>query len=317
MEMEDDLYKILGLTPGLEGGTEAKPADVRRAYRARALLCHPDKRPDDPVAASEFARLQQAYEVLYDEKARRTYDELLLLKKARLEKESQQSTKRRKMMQDLRAREYAFEMQQKERAAEDLAATRLQAEIARIRASQAKNSAGFQSAEAYSCPPSNPNRAATRGSLEASDIDKTIKVSWNSFEGVGGYSATRLREIFEEFGPVEDIVIKQGKNQKKGTALLVMGSKNAAVAATQTQCGDLPSPLLVVPAVPLSEAVYNAHQRHQRVIGQQTVQDAGLQTLVGSIYRSYEDLTMRKMRQAAERAKLIKEMQEDEAKGVQ
>ena len=46
---------------------------VRKAWRARAKLVHPDVRPGDEVAAKEFQRLQLAYEVLRAAEERRTW----------------------------------------------------------------------------------------------------------------------------------------------------------------------------------------------------------------------------------------------------
>lgn len=44
---------------------------VRKAWRARAKLVHPDVRPGDDAAAAEFLRLQLAYEVLRAAEERR------------------------------------------------------------------------------------------------------------------------------------------------------------------------------------------------------------------------------------------------------
>jgi len=46
---------------------------VRRAWRTRAKLVHPDVRPGDAAAAQEFQRLQLAYEVLRAAEERRTW----------------------------------------------------------------------------------------------------------------------------------------------------------------------------------------------------------------------------------------------------
>jgi RNA recognition motif. (a.k.a. RRM, RBD, or RNP domain) len=60
-----------------------------------------------------------------------------------------------------------------------------------------------------------------------SDKEKILKVSWE--RTLGEYNATRLREIFEKFGKVEDVVIRSKKSKNKGTALVVMSSKDAVV----------------------------------------------------------------------------------------
>lgn len=39
---------------------------IKKAYRKKALKCHPDKNPDNPEAAAEFDQLQKILEVLLD-----------------------------------------------------------------------------------------------------------------------------------------------------------------------------------------------------------------------------------------------------------
>lgn len=39
---------------------------IKKAYRKKALKCHPDKNPDNPEAAEEFNQLKKILEVLLD-----------------------------------------------------------------------------------------------------------------------------------------------------------------------------------------------------------------------------------------------------------
>jgi curved DNA-binding protein CbpA len=66
-----DPYKVLGLSRG------ASQDDIRKAHRKLVREYHPDANPDDPQAPEHFKEIQQAYEVLSNEKKRREYDEEL------------------------------------------------------------------------------------------------------------------------------------------------------------------------------------------------------------------------------------------------
>ncbi|CAD7939303.1 unnamed protein product [Amoebophrya sp. A120] len=62
------LYEVLGVEK------TATAADIKKAYRHRALELHPDKNLTDPDAKNKFQVLQQSYEVLGDERKRKHYD---------------------------------------------------------------------------------------------------------------------------------------------------------------------------------------------------------------------------------------------------
>jgi DnaJ-class molecular chaperone len=66
--MADDYYKILGVERG------ASTSEIQKAYRKLARKYHPDLHPDDAAAKQKFKELQQAYDVLNDEKKRQMYD---------------------------------------------------------------------------------------------------------------------------------------------------------------------------------------------------------------------------------------------------
>ena len=71
MQNNKDLYQLLGLP------TEASEDDIQRAHRKLVREYHPDANPEDPRAEERFKEIQQAYEVLSDDKRRREYDKRL------------------------------------------------------------------------------------------------------------------------------------------------------------------------------------------------------------------------------------------------
>ena len=62
------LYEILGLEKS------ATDAEIKKAYRVRALQCHPDKNPSEE-AKLNFQKLVAAYNVLKNPESRKLYDE--------------------------------------------------------------------------------------------------------------------------------------------------------------------------------------------------------------------------------------------------
>ncbi|KAI2573612.1 DNAJC17 isoform 5 [Pan troglodytes] len=89
--LQMDLYALLGI--------EEKAADkeVKKAYRQKALSCHPDKNPDNPRAAELFHQLSQALEVLTDAAARAAYDKVRKAKKQAAERTQKLDEKRKKV----------------------------------------------------------------------------------------------------------------------------------------------------------------------------------------------------------------------------
>ena len=64
-----DYYSLLGIQ------RDASPEEIKKAYRKRALECHPDRNPNDPKAAETFKKVSEAYEALSDDNRRRIYDQ--------------------------------------------------------------------------------------------------------------------------------------------------------------------------------------------------------------------------------------------------
>jgi DnaJ-class molecular chaperone len=67
--MSEDYYATLGV------GRGANHDEIQKAYRKLARKYHPDMNPDDKAAQKKFKEVQQAYDVLSDEKKRKMYDQ--------------------------------------------------------------------------------------------------------------------------------------------------------------------------------------------------------------------------------------------------
>lgn len=77
------------------------------------------------------------------------------------------------------------------------------------------------------------------------ELLRTLKVTWDKHSS--SYSVDELKQIMGKHGAVEDIVLVESKKKKKGSALVVMQSLEAAQAAAEAVNGSLRNPLLVVP----------------------------------------------------------------------
>src|SRR6266496_1592288 len=65
-----DYYKTLGVE------RNASEDDIRKAYRKLAMQYHPDRNPNDKQAEERFKEINEAYQVLSDQKKRAYYDRL-------------------------------------------------------------------------------------------------------------------------------------------------------------------------------------------------------------------------------------------------
>jgi DnaJ-class molecular chaperone len=63
-----DPYDVLGVSK------TASPADIKSAFRRQAKKLHPDANKHDPKAATRFAELNAAYEILGEEDKRKAFD---------------------------------------------------------------------------------------------------------------------------------------------------------------------------------------------------------------------------------------------------
>ena len=64
-----DYYEVLGVQQN------ASDAELKKAYRRKAMKFHPDRNPDSQEAEKNFKEVKEAYEVLSDSQKRAAYDQ--------------------------------------------------------------------------------------------------------------------------------------------------------------------------------------------------------------------------------------------------
>lgn len=67
--MKEDFYDILGISKS------ATAAEIKKAYRKKAIEYHPDKNPGDSKAEALFKKSAEAYEILSDPNKKAKYDQ--------------------------------------------------------------------------------------------------------------------------------------------------------------------------------------------------------------------------------------------------
>ncbi|CAH1261783.1 DNAJC17 [Branchiostoma lanceolatum] len=305
-----DLYGLLEIDPS------ADEKAIKKAYRKKALTCHPDKNPDNPRAADLFHQLSKALEVLTDVAAKAAYDKVLRARKQTEIRNRHLDSKRKKFKDDLEAREQAAATEK----AADITATRdLEAEIKRLREE------GSRQLE--------QERELLRQQLEREKEAKAqstevetpkLKVKWKSKKGDetnGGYSYDFLMSCFRKYGDVLNLLVS---SKKKGSAVVEFANQQAAIMAVEYEVGNLSNPLQLSwlsgkpeegghPARPAAAAAPTP------VIASrwETQTPPRLQTSSAMVTdQDFENLVLMRMRQAQERKRLAEQIQkEDQEEG--
>jgi molecular chaperone DnaJ len=66
-----EYYEVLGIKKG------ATEAEIKKAYRKKAMEYHPDKNQGDKASEDKFKEVNEAYEVLSDPQKKDRYDRRL------------------------------------------------------------------------------------------------------------------------------------------------------------------------------------------------------------------------------------------------
>ncbi|KAG7466319.1 hypothetical protein MATL_G00163780 [Megalops atlanticus] len=242
--LQMDLYGLLGVEDA------ASEKEIKKAYRQKALTCHPDKNPDNPKAAELFHQLSQALEVLTDAAARAAYDKIRKAKKQAEERTRRLDDKRKKIKLDLEAREREAEAQ----SAEEVKITRtLEEEIARLREEGSRQLQEEQRLIKEQIQREREGRVhgggaapgTERGTRSDSSVTPKLKLKWKSSkedETNGGYSQDLLFGLLQKYGDVLNVLVSR---KKKGSAVAEFATVKGAELAYKNEMGLIENPLKI------------------------------------------------------------------------
>ncbi|NXJ77530.1 DJC17 protein, partial [Trogon melanurus] len=276
---------------------------VKKAYRQKALTCHPDKNPDNPRAAEVFHQLSQALAVLTDAAARAAYDKVRKAKKQAAERTQKLDEKRKKVKLDLEARER--EAQAHESEEEEIRITRsLEQEIIRLReegSRQLEEQQRLILEQIRLEKEQHVQGKQTRNGAEGK-ITPKLKLRWKcrkEDETRGGYSKDVLLQILQKYGDVLNLLIS---SRKTGSAVVEFATVKAAEMAVKNEVGLINNPLKI--------SWLEGQPRHHPGSVSAGQPRASQASVVSE--RDYESLVMMRMRQAAERQQLIEQLKRED-----
>ncbi|XP_061651103.1 dnaJ homolog subfamily C member 17 isoform X3 [Phyllopteryx taeniolatus] len=256
-----DLYGLLGI----ENTATAK--EIKKAYRQKALKCHPDKNPDNPKAAELFHQLSQALEVLTDAAAKAAYDKICAAKKQAEERNRKLDDKRKKIKLDLEARERQAEVQTQD----EVQITRtLEEQITRLREEGSRQLEEEQrlireqiqrEREEQQNTGDYIHRNSGLGRCSSSNVTPKLKVDlcgliWVSRLGRelkwkckkddctnGGYCQDFILKLLRKYGDVLNVIVS---SKKKGSAVVEFATVRAAELAVKNESGLSENPLKIL-----------------------------------------------------------------------
>ncbi|KZC06451.1 DnaJ like protein subfamily C member 17 [Dufourea novaeangliae] len=232
--IDQDLYELIGVT------NTATIQEIKRGYRKKALSCHPDKNPDNPKATELFHDLSRALEILTDVSARAAYDKVINAKSQAKIRAKEFDAKRRKLKEDLEAREDAYQRSLNKKSSTNSDKDKLQAEIERLQKE------GSKQVEEEIARMKRKIKQESKGSCKATDTDSSsykIKIKWKSNKndiGDNVYDYDTLHRIFSKYG---DIVTLIYSSTRKGRALVEYQDRDDAEMALNLEVGFTQNPL--------------------------------------------------------------------------
>ncbi|KOX75284.1 DnaJ like protein subfamily C member 17 [Melipona quadrifasciata] len=231
--MDSDLYELIGVD------RTASTQEIKKGYRKKALSCHPDKNPNNPKANELFHKLSRALEILTDTSARAAYDKVINAKYQAKLRAKEFDSKRKKLKEDLEARENAYKESLNTDSNFKSDKDKLQAEIERL---QKEGSRQLQEEIALMKKRFEKQSNVFCSESEINDCYR-LKVKWKCHKSQTSndeYDYRTLHQIFSKYGKIIALVIS---STKKGRAVIEYQERNDAEMALNCEVGLVQNPL--------------------------------------------------------------------------
>jgi len=291
-----DLYELLGVEVTSDEKT------IKKAYRKKALTCHPDKNPDDKKAIELFHQLSDALEVLTDENTRKAYDNVLKARKAQEIRVRAMDAKRQKLKDKLDKGEKLHEQEMEMKMDEE---AKLAAEIERLRKEGSRQLEEEQEAMKRQMA----EEARVKVADPANSGAARLKVRWDRKVVSWPYDKDNLVSIFSKYGEVTAVVVN---SKKGGSALVEFANLTEAQMAAKIETGFPGNKLSIKPLWEEETAAGNPGVAKASNGNSDVIDLTGPQGCQGALSNDFESLVMRNMRQAEERRQLIAQMLAEE-----
>ncbi|XP_076666942.1 dnaJ homolog subfamily C member 17 [Andrena cerasifolii] len=232
--MDIDLYELFDIA------RTASTQEIKKAYRKKALSCHPDKNPNNPKAAELFHELSRALEILTDTSARAAYDKVINAKYQAKLRVRELDAKRRKLKEDLEAREDAYNRSLNPEYSNKSDKDKLRVEIERL---QKEGSKQVEEEIALVKKKIEQQSMELRNNPGLDNCSYKIKIKWKSGRNNSNtdeYNYDSLYRILSKYGDIAALVIS---STKEGRALVEYRNKNEAEMALNTEVGLAQNPL--------------------------------------------------------------------------
>jgi DnaJ homolog subfamily C member 17 len=304
-----DPYEVLGVPFG------ASDADITRAYRKKALQLHPDKQKKPSRASGSLVDIAQKFQDVQDARSfllenpegRRKYDTRRASQDARRRMDeahhASMSDRRKRMKQELEKKEAEALRQKQEK--DNISGARPAKDQQRSATVDELRRKGQTMREDYGDKvAAREEREAAKQRQQAQDAldDRRVRIKW---------SRKKMKESPSEHSLAQDLANRFGAVE----SVDMLGNKGNAALVTFTSPGSVTSCVQAFLTSESMRATYVGRRKdREEEADTKRELEAMRETTMSTRSRDAEDINDWKIRSAAERERILREMEANESK---